>query len=197
MEAIGTLAGGVAHDFNNFLTVILGHAALLGNTLPEGDSRQASVDTIRRVAERAESLTRQLLAFSRKQLVEPRVIDLSSLVVEIDKMLQRLVGEDVEVRIALDPALGRVRTDRGQMDQVLMNLVVNARDAMPRGGKLTITCVNARLGAEDAREHSQEVVPGDYVLLEVRDTGCGIEPAIRARIFEPFFTTKEVGRGTG
>ncbi len=196
MEAIGTLAGGVAHDFNNFLTVILGHAALLHNALPQDDPRHASVDVIRRVAERAESLTRQLLAFSRKQLVEPRVIDLSSLVIEMDKMLQRLVGADVELRVVLDPGLGRVRTDRGQMDQVLMNLVVNARDAMPRGGQLTISCVNARLGAEDAGDSSQ-VVPGDYVLLEVRDTGCGIDAATRARIFEPFFTTKEVGRGTG
>jgi PAS domain S-box-containing protein len=196
MEAIGTLAGGVAHDFNNFLTVIRGHTELLRRAHPPGDPSHASIETIGRVAERAESLTAQLLAFSRKQLVEPRVLDLGSLVVEMDRMLQRLVGEDVELRIALDPALGRVRTDRGQMDQVLMNLVVNARDAMPQGGRLTITCVNARLGAADAREQSQ-VVPGEYVLLEVRDDGCGIEPAIRARIFEPFFTTKEVGRGTG
>jgi PAS domain S-box-containing protein len=196
MEAIGTLAGGVAHDFNNFLTVIRGHTELLRRALPPGEPHHASVETIGRVAERAESLTRQLLAFSRKQLVEPRVIDLGSLVVEMNSMLQRLVGEDIELRIALDPALGRVRTDRGQMDQVLMNLVVNARDAMPRGGKLTISCVNARLAAADAREQSP-VVPGDYVLLEVRDDGCGIDPAIRARIFEPFFTTKGVGQGTG
>jgi two-component system, cell cycle sensor histidine kinase and response regulator CckA len=196
MEAIGRLAGGVAHDFNNLLTAIFGYADLLREELPEGSAGRKDTDEIRKAAERAAGLTRQLLAFSRQQVLEPVVLNPNDLVEELDKMLRRLIGEDIELRLALGAKLGNVRADPGQLQQVLMNLVVNARDAMPKGGKLLIETANADLTEQYAELH-QSVVPGSYVMLAVSDTGVGMDAETRARIFEPFFTTKEKGKGTG
>src|SRR5258706_1155009 len=196
MEAIGTLAGGVAHDFNNLLTTILGYSEILSGAMETGDPRRGDVEEIRKAAQRAASLTRQLLAFSRKELVEPKVLDLNAVVAEMDNMLRRLIGEDIDLVSAADPALGSVRADRGQVEQVLMNLVANARDAMPRGGKLTIESRNIDFAAPYARENFQ-VALGPYVMLTVSDSGLGLDAATRARIFEPFFTTKGKASGTG
>jgi PAS domain S-box-containing protein len=196
MEAIGRLAGGVAHDFNNLLTAIFGYVDLLREDLPEGSSARQDTEEIRKAAERAAALTRQLLAFSRQQVLEAVIVNVNDLVEEFDKMLRRLIGEDVELRAALAPDLANVRADPGQLQQVLMNLVVNARDAMPTGGKLLIETANADLTEEYAELH-QPVIPGAYVMLAVSDTGVGMDADTRARIFEPFFTTKEKGRGTG
>jgi len=196
MEAIGRLAGGVAHDFNNLLTAIFGYVDLLREDLPEGSSARQDAEEIRKAAERAATLTRQLLAFSRQQVLEAVVVNVNDLVEEFDKMMRRLIGEDVELRVALAPALGNVRADPGQLQQVLMNLLVNARDAMPTGGKLLIETANADLTKEYAELH-QPVIPGSYVMLAVSDTGIGMDADTRTRIFEPFFTTKEKGRGTG
>jgi len=196
MEAIGRLAGGVAHDFNNLLTAIFGYADLLREELPEGSSAHQDTEEIRKAAQRAAALTRQLLAFSRQQVLEPVVVNLNDLVEEFDKMLRRLIGEDVELRIVLAPELGNVRADPGQLQQVLMNLVVNARDAMPTGGKLLIETRNADLTEEYAELHPP-AIPGSFVMLAVSDTGIGMDADTRTRIFEPFFTTKEKGRGTG
>jgi two-component system, cell cycle sensor histidine kinase and response regulator CckA len=196
MEAIGRLAGGVAHDFNNLLTAIFGYVDLLREDLPEGSSARQDAEEIRKAAERAAALTRQLLAFSRQQVLEAVVVNVNDLVEEFDNMMRRLIGEDVELRVALAPALGNVRADPGQLQQVLMNLVVNARDAMPTGGKLLIETANAHL-TEDYAELHKPVIPGSYVMLAVSDTGIGMDADTRTRIFEPFFTTKEKGRGTG
>jgi two-component system, cell cycle sensor histidine kinase and response regulator CckA len=196
MEAVGRLAGGVAHDFNNLLTVICGYSDILLNTLPPGDRTRDLVTEINKAGTRGASLTRQLLAFSRKQVLEPKVLDLNAIVVDSKNMLDRLLGEDVELAVALDPALGRVKTDFGQIEQVLMNLVVNAHDAMPQGGKLTIETANVFLDPSYCRSHA-EVKPGAYVMLAVSDTGCGMDEKTRARIFEPFFTTKGPDKGTG
>jgi PAS domain S-box-containing protein len=196
MEAVGHLAGGVAHDFNNLLGVILGYSELLlDNTAAQGPA-QHQLREIKKAGERAANLTRQLLAFSRKQIVEPVVLDLNALVADMGKLLQRLIGEDIELITALAPNLGRVKADPGQLEQVVMNLAVNARDAMPRGGKLSIETANVELDEEYARKHVT-VQPGAYVLLAVSDTGVGMDEATQARIFEPFFTTKESGKGTG
>jgi two-component system cell cycle sensor histidine kinase/response regulator CckA len=196
MEAVGKLAGGVAHDFNNLITVINGHTDLSLRRLKQDDVLYRKLETIREAGERAASLTRQLLAFSRKQILQPKVLDLNQVIVETNKMLQRLIGEDIDLLIGLTPDLGKVKADPGQIEQVLMNLSVNARDAMPKGGKLTIETANVYLDDGYASRHLS-VSPGHYVMLAVSDTGCGIEAETQARIFEPFFTTKEVGKGTG
>ncbi len=196
MEAVGRLAGGVAHDLNNMLGVIIGYSELLGERFAPGDALHKQVGEVRKAADRAASLTRQLLAFSRKQVLDPRIIDLNDLMDNLTKMLRRLIGEDVELAFAPSTTAAVVKADPGQMEQVLMNLAVNARDAMPRGGKLLIETANVDLDETYARQHVP-VQPGPYVLLSVSDTGCGMDAKVLAHIFEPFFTTKELGKGTG
>jgi signal transduction histidine kinase len=196
MEAVGQLAGGIAHDFNNLLMVINGYAELLQNRIDEKSPLRVNVDEIRHAGDRAASLTRQLLAFSRRQVLQPKVLDLNGVISHLGTMLQRLIGEDLELRMLLRQDLGTVLADPGQIEQVLLNLVVNARDAMSTGGKLILETDNVVLDETFAREHPA-VVPGPHVLLAVSDTGAGIPGEIRARIFEPFFSTKERGKGTG
>ncbi len=196
MEAVGRLAGGVAHDFNNLLTVILGYAQILSDSVPGGSREAESTTQIRSAAERAASITRQLLAFSRKQVLSPRVLNLNDTVLNLDSLLRRLIGEDIEVIASPAMDLGSVKTDPGQIEQVIMNLALNARDAMPHGGKLTLETANVDLDESYSVEH-QPINPGRYVMLAVSDTGTGMSPEVQARIFEPFFTTKEVGKGTG
>lgn len=196
MEAIGKLAGGIAHDFNNLLTVIKGYTQLSLYDLKKGDPIRENITVIQKAADRAADLTRQLLAFSRRQVMEIRVHDLNSLLKNMDKMLHRVIGEDIELVTILAEDLGRVKADPGQIEQAIMNLAVNARDAMPSGGKLTIETANVELDETYARNHVA-VTPGRYVMLAVSDTGVGIPPEVKERIFEPFFTTKEVGKGTG
>jgi signal transduction histidine kinase/ActR/RegA family two-component response regulator len=196
MEAVGKLAGGVAHDFNNLLTAINGYSEMCLRRLKPADPIYRHVEEIHKAGERASVLTRQLLAFSRKQILQPQVMDLNQIVVELSKMLQRLIGEDVDLMMGLEANLGKIKADPNQIEQVLMNLSVNARDAMPKGGKLTIGTSNVHLN-EDFADRHLAVPPGDYVMLAVSDTGCGMDETTQARIFEPFFTTKEVGKGTG
>ncbi|MGA8678137.1 MAG: ATP-binding protein [Candidatus Acidiferrales bacterium] len=196
MEAVGRLAGGVAHDFNNLLTVIKGHSDLLEMKLGTLSPAQASIAQVRKAADRATALTRQLLAFSRMQVLQPRVLDLNALIADLNKMLPMLIGEEIEYTFRPGDSLARVKADPSQIEQVLVNLAVNARDAMPKGGKLTINTRNILLDAEYARSHPP-VVAGRYVLLTVADTGCGMDEQTKAKIFEPFFTTKELGKGTG
>ena len=196
MEAVGQLAGGVAHDFNNLLSVIIGHSGLLEMSLPRDQQVWESVTEIGRAAERAAALTRQLLAFSRQQVLEFQVLDLNAIVAAAEKMLRRLIGEDVQLTTSLQPDLGRVRADPGQIDQVLLNLAVNARDAMPKGGTLSFGTRNIELDPTYGSAHP-ELPPGRYVLMAITDTGCGMTPQTQARIFELFFTTKGFGQGTG
>jgi CheY-like chemotaxis protein len=196
LEAVGRLAGGIAHDFNNLLSVILMYTDELVEMSGPGGVGTAELEEIRLAGRRAADLTRQMLAFSRQQVLDPKVIDLNEIVHRLEKMLTRVLGEDVELRSVLSPGLGRVRADPGQIEQVIMNLVVNARDAMPGGGRLTVTTADATLDEAYAQEHLG-VAPGDYVMLSVSDTGIGMEKAVQSRAFEPFFTTKEQGKGTG
>lgn len=196
MDAIGRLAGGIAHDFNNVLQVIRGYVEELFHAIPPGTGVWEDLEQIARATERAGTLTRQLLAFSRKQVLQPRVLDPNALVENMNRMLRRLIGEDIELVTLVDPGVGRVKADAGQLEQVLLNLVVNARDAMPRGG--TITIETSRLEIEDDRSRPHhEMQPGVYVVIAVSDTGQGMDRETQARIFEPFFTSKEQGRGTG
>ncbi len=196
MEAVGRLAGGIAHDFNNLLTAIIGTTALVLEDLGLESRARLDIQEIEKAAKRAAGLTRQLLIFSRQQVLEPRALDLNALVANLEKMLHRLIGEDIELRTKPAAALGAVRADPGQLEQAIMNLVVNARDAMPKGGRLTIETADVELGRSYVAAHVP-TQPGPYVLLAISDTGVGMDGATKARLFEPFFTTKEPGRGTG
>ncbi len=196
MEAVGRLAGGVAHDFNNLLTIVSGYCQLLLDSPEIGEHAQSSIREIQKAGERAALLTRQLLAFSRKQVLAPRVLDLSAGVSTLEKMLRRLIGEDIELVTILPAELGPVKADPGQVEQIVMNLAVNARDAMPKGGQLFIETANVHL--DDGYAHSHvPCQPGEYVMLAVSDTGCGMDIETQKHLFEPFFTTKEQGKGTG
>jgi len=196
MEAIGRLAGGVAHDFNNLLTVILGSADMALEKLRLDHPDRRKLELIRQAGSSAADLTRQLLAFSRQQMFQPRVLELNEVVEQIEALLRRMIGENIDLAIILEPSLGYIKADAGQIEQVLINLAVNARDAMPEGGRITIEGQNVELD-ECYRTKHQQVVPGQYVMLAVGDTGCGMDYATQSRIFDPFFTTKELGKGTG
>ena len=196
MESVGRLAGGVAHDFNNLLTTISGYGGLVREQVPEGSEVRQDIDEVLNAANRAAGLTRQLLAFSRRQVIALQVISLSALIANMTKMLQRLIGEDVELITLTDTQLDRVRADPGQIEQVLLNLVVNARDAMPMGGQITIETQNVTLDDGFCQEHL-DTEPGEYVMLAVTDTGVGMTDESKAHLFEPFYTTKEEGKGTG
>jgi len=197
MEAIGMLAGGIAHDFNNLLTVIIGNAQLALMDVIKDESLRKEIEEIKKAGNKAAALTRQLLAFSRKQIVRPEILDINELLTDIEKMLGRLIGEDIELLTIPDPELWQVEIDPGQIEQVIMNLAVNARDAMPQGGKLTIETANVELDDTYFRNRCVESAPGHYVVLTVSDTGSGMDKETREHIFEPFFTTKEVDKGTG
>ena len=196
MEAVGGLAAGIAHDFNNVLSVVISYAELVLLDLADQSPMRADVQEIKTAAFRASELTRHLLAFSRQQVLQPRVFDLNKVLAELQKMLRRLISEDIELTISLAPEVGRVHADPGQIEQVIVNLVVNARDAMPKGGGLALETANVELD-ESYTQLQVDVQPGPYVMLAVSDTGTGMTPEVRARIFEPFFTTKEQGKGTG
>jgi two-component system cell cycle sensor histidine kinase/response regulator CckA len=196
MEAIGRLAGGVAHDFNNLLTVIAGYSQWMLDQIPQDAPLAENASEILFAANRAAALTNQLLAFSRNQVIQPIIVDLNSLVAQFDQMLRRVIGEDIDLIVKTSYDLGLIRADPGQMEQVILNLVVNARDAMPMGGRLTIETANTKIGADSVRT-MPDCLPGEYVMLAVSDTGSGIDEAVKPHIFEPFFTTKEMGKGTG
>lgn len=196
LEAIGRLAGGVAHDFNNLLTVILGCGEMLMRKHKNDEESRMFIEEIQRAGEKATGLSRQLLLFSRKQTVQPVLLNLNNLVTDFTKMLRRLIRENIELTLNLDPDLNWVKADPGQIEQILMNLVVNARDAMPKGGKLRIDTTNVKIESPAEQDESR-LAPGSYVLLSVRDTGCGMDDDVLSHLFEPFFTTKEPGKGTG
>jgi PAS domain S-box-containing protein len=196
MEAIGQLSGGIAHDFNNLLSVIIGYSEVIEERLPPNDPLQKMCEQIKKAGQSAASLTRQLLAFSRQQVLEPKVVDLNAIVRNVEKMLRRLIGEDIDFSTSLEPVLGSVKADQGQIEQVLVNLVVNARDAMPHGGRLRIETANVDLDEGYTRRHPPQQ-PGPYVSLTISDTGIGMDAETQAHIFDPFFTTKEIGKGTG
>jgi two-component system cell cycle sensor histidine kinase/response regulator CckA len=199
MEAVGQLAGGVAHDFNNLLTVINGYSEIALKRLDSADPLHEPLTEIKGAADRAASLTRQLLAFSRKSLLAPKLLDLNVIVGDMDRMLRRLIGEDIDLVTLLAPRLGRVNADPGQLEQVILNIALNARDAMPRGGRLTIETKNVLLETADGiRPEGDPAGDGDirtghYVLLALTDNGCGMDEATKAHVFEPFFTTKDPG----
>lgn len=197
MEAIGRLSGGVAHDFNNLLGVIIGYGEVLQDGTAQDSPLRPCVDEMLKAGHRAAGLTRQLLAFSRQQVMDPRILDLNVVVRDMEKMLKRLIGEDIRLLTRLDGSLARTRADQGQIEQVLMNLVVNARDAMPKGGELAIETSNHYVDDAFVRRYPYPMLVGHYVLLNVTDNGIGMDAATRARVFEPFFTTKEKGKGTG
>jgi signal transduction histidine kinase len=196
MEAIGQLAGGIAHDFNNALTLIKAYSQLTLFDLKESDPLREKIEMILEATNRSADLAHRLLAFSRRQVMEMKVLDLNNLLKDLDKMLRRVIGEDIELVNVLAEDLGRVKVDPGQVEQVVLNLALNAKDAMPRGGKLTIETANVELDETYSRTHV-DVIPGRYVMLAVSDTGIGMTPEIKNRLFEPFFTTKEKGKGTG
>lgn len=197
MEAVGRLAGGIAHDFNNLLTAIIGYAELIANRDGADSTIRQHSELIRKAGEQAATLTKQLLAFSRKQLLQPRVIDLNELVIDMEKLLRRVIGERFDLRTLPEANIGRVMADPSQLEQVILNLGVNARDAMPTGGKLVIRTANVHLDPSQARQISKVLAEGDYVELSVTDTGYGMDAETRSHIFEPFFTTKGPGKGTG
>jgi PAS domain S-box-containing protein len=196
MEAVGRLASGVAHDFNNLLTIIMGYSDLLFESVSADDRMRPPVEEIKKAAERAAALTRQLLAFGRKQVLPPRILDLNGLLTNVDKMLRRMIGEDIELVTHLPPGLGRVKADPEQIEQVIMNLAANARDAMPQGGQLTLEAANLELDSSYVSSH-ESFLPGHYVMIAVSDTGIGMDAEAQARIFQPFFTTKQQGKGMG
>ncbi len=196
MEAVGRLAGGIAHDFNNLLTVITGYSDLLLSQSSLAEADRDMIQQIKKSGDRAASMTRQLLAFSRRQMLVPEILDLNCLIDSLGEMLRRIIGEDIELHLQLDPQLGSVTADPGQVQQVLMNLVVNARDAMPQGGKLVIQTANVHW-SEDLKQRHPDAKLGSYALISVADTGIGISPNVQEHLFEPFFTTKGVGKGTG
>jgi signal transduction histidine kinase len=197
MEAVGRLAGGVAHDFNNLLTAIIGYAELISTRVTSNTLAKQNADLIRKAGEQAAALTRQLLAFSRKQILQPKVIDLNALVVEMEKLLRRVIGERFDLQTHPDAEIGRVKADPSQIEQVVLNLGVNARDAMPKGGELIIRTANVRLDETTAPQISASLAAGNYVMLSVTDTGAGMDEETKSHIFEPFFTTKGPGKGTG
>ena len=197
MEAIGRLSGGIAHDFNNLLCVIMGYAELLQDRIEQNHSARKNADEILKAAKRAAALTGQLLAFSRQQTLDPRVVDLNHIVSDIEGLLKRVIGEDIKLTVALDPGLGRLRADPSQLEQVLVNLAVNAREAMPHGGKLTLATQNCVMDDAFVQRYPYPVQAGPYVALTVTDTGVGMSAETKARAFEPFFTTKEASKGTG
>ena len=197
MEAVGRLAGGVAHDFNNLLTAIIGYAELIATRTSSNSLAKQNAELIRKAGEQAAALTRQLLAFSRKQILQPKVIDLNALVVEMERLLRRVIGERFDLQSHPDAEIGRVKADPSQIEQVVLNLGVNARDAMPKGGRLIIRTTNVHLDQTTAPQISPDLKPGDYVMLAVTDTGAGMDEETKSHIFEPFFTTKGPGKGTG
>ncbi|MGH9356469.1 MAG: ATP-binding protein, partial [Terriglobia bacterium] len=196
-EAVGRLAGGVAHDFNNLVTVISGYSDLLLMGLPKGDPLRRNAEEVKKAGDRAASLTRQLLAFSRRQVLNPQILDLNAVISNIGGMLLRLIGEDIDLLNVLHPGVWPVKADPGQIEQVLVNLAVNARDAMPGGGKVTLETANVTLGSAQGMRHEPPMPPGHYVMIAVSDTGIGMDRETQNHIFEPFFTTKEEGKGTG
>jgi len=196
METLERLAGGVAHDFNNLMTAVIGHATLGAMALAEDDPLRQDLEEIRATADRAAALTQQLLAFARRQMVEPRIVDLNRLILDMRRMLGRLIKEDIELVVVPQEGVGRVKVNPHQFEQVVVNLVVNARDAMPRGGRLIIETANVTIDRGLASE-AVDLAEGEYVMLAVTDTGAGLSEEVRSHLFEPFFTTKEPGQGTG